>query len=94
MSEVTKRTSYIGLLICISALIAACGSKITQENFDKVKEGMTFEEVKSLLGAPSDSSSAGIGPFSGTTASWKDKKQTVTIVFINGKVTAKTLSKT
>jgi hypothetical protein len=36
------------LLICL--LLPACKSKVNKANFDKVKEGMTLEEVQKILG--------------------------------------------
>lgn len=40
--------------IVIAALLAGCGgsSKITKENFEKIKEGMTEAEVVAILGKP------------------------------------------
>jgi hypothetical protein len=36
------------LLICL--LVPACKDKVTKANFDKIKEGMTLEEVQAILG--------------------------------------------
>ena len=36
------------LLICL--LVPACKDKVTKANFDKVKEGMSLEEVQAILG--------------------------------------------
>jgi hypothetical protein len=74
-------------------MLAACGSKISQENFDKIKSGMTMEEVKGILGEPTESSAMGLGPLSGTSAHWKDKDKRISIQFVNGKVTVKNFSK-
>jgi hypothetical protein len=52
----------IALLSLVSAvLITGCGSgnKITKENYDKVKEGMTRTEVVSILGEPTGSELVG-----------------------------------
>jgi hypothetical protein len=36
------------LLICL--LVPACKDKVTKANFDKIKEGMSLEEVQAILG--------------------------------------------
>lgn len=73
-------------LLC---LLACSGTKITQENFDKIKTGMTLAEVKAILGEPSDSSSVGLAGFSGATAMWQGEGATINVQFMNGKVIAK-----
>lgn len=51
---------------------------------------MTKEEVESILGAPTDSKSVGIGGFSGGNSTWKaEDGTTITIQFVNGKVAGK-----
>jgi len=44
-----------------AAFIAGCGagSKITKENFEKVKDGMTKQEVVAILGEPTGSEVVG-----------------------------------
>ncbi len=44
-----KRHSFALLITLV--LVAAC-SKMTVENYDRLKVGMTFSEVKQLLGDP------------------------------------------
>ncbi|MEW5708017.1 MAG: DUF3862 domain-containing protein [Pseudomonadota bacterium] len=85
--------SYKGwrcLLLAVALVVlTACGSKITQENFDKIKAGMTQEEVTTLLGEPTESSGFSLGNLSGTSAVWKDKDGAIHIQFVNGKVLSK-----
>jgi outer membrane protein assembly factor BamE (lipoprotein component of BamABCDE complex) len=46
----------------------ACSSaKMNQDNFEKIKTGMTLAEVKAILGEPADSSSIDVAVISGTT---------------------------
>jgi hypothetical protein len=73
----------------VSLLIAACGSKLTQENFGKISTGMTQAEVIQLLGEPQSSEGAGLLGLSASTAVWKDSKNQISIVFLNEKVTSK-----
>lgn len=79
------------ILLCAASPLG-CGSKITQENFDKIQSGMTQAEVTALLGDPTESSSVAFGPVGGTTSTWKANGRTITIQFVNGRVLAKAYS--
>jgi hypothetical protein len=56
-----KKISLALLSLASAVLITGCGpsSKITKENYDKVKEGMTRAEVVSILGEPTGSEVVG-----------------------------------
>jgi hypothetical protein len=43
----------------IAGFIAGCGSKITENNYDKVKEGMTKNQVVAILGEPTEIEAVG-----------------------------------
>jgi hypothetical protein len=73
-------------------LFAAC-SKITQENFSKVRDGMTEQEVGALLGPPTTSSSVQIVGLSGTSSRWDGSDAVITVSFVNGKVALKSFDK-
>lgn len=81
------------LALIAAGLLAACNSKLTQENFARVEPGMTQQQVTAILGEPTESSSIGIGTLSGTSSTWTDGKTTISIQFVNDKVQAKQLSK-
>ncbi len=51
------------LLLLLLAL-TACGSKVNESNYAKIEIDMTEEQVKSLLGAPTESSSLNVGGLS------------------------------
>jgi hypothetical protein len=78
--------------IALALLIAACGSRITEDNFAKIHEGMTRQEVTDLLGKPSRSSSVDILGVSGSSETWTDKGASITIQFVNDKVRLKSFS--
>jgi outer membrane protein assembly factor BamE (lipoprotein component of BamABCDE complex) len=80
-------------LVISLSLISCGGSKLTQENFDKIQTGMTLAQVKIILGDPTESSSVDVAVFSGTVSKWKQGNVTITIQFVNGKVVAKQFSK-
>ena len=76
-----------------AAMILTACSKITQENFNKVQDGMSEQEVQALLGSPSESSSVQVVGISGTSSKWVGGGATVTIGFVNGKVALKSYDK-
>jgi len=80
------------LLLLLFAL-AACGSKVNESNYAKIEIDMTEEQVKSLLGTPTDSSSINVAGLSGTSSKWVAKEGTINVQFLNGKVKAKAFSK-
>ncbi|TMH54638.1 MAG: outer membrane protein assembly factor BamE [Betaproteobacteria bacterium] len=43
----------VGVAILLLTL-AACSSRLNQENFDKVRDGMSQKEVREILGDPVD----------------------------------------
>jgi hypothetical protein len=76
------------LLALALALLAAC-SKVTQENFAKVQEGMSEQEVIALLGEPTESNSVNVLGISGTTSRWASGDAEIVIRFVNGQVALK-----
>ena len=85
------RALLAGLLIV--GLIGCGGSKITKENFDRIKLGMTQEEVQGILGPPTEATGVEIPMFSGTTSKWARGDTVISVQFVNGKVVAKEFSK-
>lgn len=82
------------LCLAISLSLISCGgSKLTQENFEKIQTGMTLAQVQAILGEPTESSSVDVAVFSGTVSKWQQGEVTITIQFVNGKVVAKQFSK-
>lgn len=80
------------LAVAALLLLAAC-SKVTQENFAKIQDGMTEPEVLKLLGEPSDSTSVQLLGVSGTSSRWVASDAVITIRFVNGQVALKSFSK-
>jgi hypothetical protein len=86
------KTIVLFLVICMS-LVSCTGSKISQENFEKIQTGMPLAQVTAILGPPTESSSVDVAVVSGTVAKWIAGNVTISIQFVNGKVVAKQLSK-
>ena len=68
-------------VLAACALLAAC-SKVSQENYAKLKAGMAKTEVESLLGSPTECSGA-IGL---TGCTWDDEKAFISVQFAGDKV--------
>lgn len=88
--RVRRSLSVVILLLWL----AACGSRVSQENFDKVHEGMSPKEVREILGEPSDTEGRSFLGFSSGEAVWKDNKTTITVHFLNDQVISKQISPT
>lgn len=73
-------------------LLAAC-SKITQDNFDRIKDEMTEQEVTAILGTPTESSSTSVLGISGTASRWAGADAVIVVRFVNGKVVLKSFDK-
>ena len=76
------------LLIFTAVFALAACSKLTQDNLSKVHNGMTTDEVKALLGEPTNSSSGSFLGQSGTEFTYHTDKSDVKIDFVNDKVIA------
>lgn len=73
--------------------LAACGSKVNESNYAKIEIDMTEEQVKSLLGSPTESSGINVAGLSGMSSKWISKEGTISVQFLSGKVKAKAFSK-
>ncbi len=63
----------------------AC-SRLTAENLQKIHSGLTTDEVRSIIGSPSDVQSADMLGFKSTTYTYHTRTSDVKIVFFNDKV--------
>jgi hypothetical protein len=81
------------LLILVMALIVSACSKITEDNFAKIEEGMSEQEVIALLGAPTQSNSLNVLGVSGAASRWTSRHALVGVHYVNGKVVLKSWEK-
>jgi hypothetical protein len=86
-------SSLLGLLVITSLSACGGGSPVTlnQANLDKIQQGMSSAEVKSILGEPSDSKSEPIPIVGGTktTYVYENNQDRVVIVLKNDTVQSK-----
>ena len=79
--------------LAAAALSLAACSKVTQENFGKVQNGMTEQEVIAILGNPTESTSRDVLGITGTSSRWASGDAEITIRFVGGKVALKSFDK-
>jgi hypothetical protein len=91
MNLISGIRSY-GSVIAIAVLLAAC-SKVTQENYAKIQDGMSEQEVIALLGPASETGGVSLLGLSGGSSTWVAKDAVITIQFVNGKVIGKSIRK-
>ncbi len=85
------RSSLLAIVLALSACGGGSPLTLTQENLDRIHDGMTSAEVKSILGAPTDSKSEPIPIVGGTktTYVYTNKEDRVVIVLKNDTVQSK-----
>jgi len=80
------------LAVALSLLVAAC-SKVDQEHYSKIENGMSEEQVYDILGKPSEASSHDILGVTTTSARWESADAVITIQFVGGKVRLRSFDK-
>ena len=85
IKPVVRFASAVLLTVCL----VACGSKLTQENFNKITDAMPYADVVKILGEPQSSEGGGVLGITAGASVWKDDKHQITIVFVNEKVASK-----
>ena len=91
-----KRARLQMLVVLVSAFLFSCNSqRLTQANVDQVTEGMSKKQVESILGPPTAVETKDFMLLKSTTYLYRQSNGTVTVLFKDDKVAAKssTLSK-
>lgn len=75
----------------LSLFLAGCGSKVSKENAEKVKPGMTQAEVEAVLGTGTVASTGtaavpGMPAISAKTETWTDGDKKIIVTYMNDKV--------
>ena len=92
MKATISRLIFLMISAQAAILIAAC-SRISQENFSRIQSGMSEQEVISILGSPTESSSVDVLGISGTASRWTGNDAEITVRFVGGKVALKSFDK-
>jgi hypothetical protein len=82
----------VGIGVMLGMLAGCGGPSVSQGNYDKIANGMTQAQVEKILGKGQDQAGAGIARLSGKVVVWKDGDKSITVTFVNDKVTAKAQS--
>ena len=82
------KAACLGLVM----MLTAC-TRITQENYLRIDEGMNELEVNALLGTPTESQSFNAFGVSSTVSRWVTGDAVITVRFLNGKARVKTYDK-
>jgi hypothetical protein len=83
-----KNPTTIFLAAAVLALVAAC-SRLSEDNLQKIHNGMTTAEVKAILGEPTGTQTgSALGLISGTTYLYHTDASDVKITFVDDKVIA------
>lgn len=101
MPKQSLKTLIIILQVFMILTTLGCATtQLTHENFAKIREGMSEQQVIALLGEPTDSKSISTGSWfgvvdglSGTSMVWETNEVKVDIIFVNGKVKTKNYKK-
>ena len=73
---------YIRLIIALSSLAMLLGcSKLTMENYSKIKMGIEYDEVAKILGKPDNCSEA----LFARNCVWGNEQKNITVNFVGGK---------
>jgi hypothetical protein len=72
----------VALLSIVAFCLSGCGSAVTKENYEKIKDGMSESEVTNILGSPTKSNDL----LGNKISVWEDDKKAIMITFVNNKV--------
>ncbi len=70
------------IVVLAGLVLTACGSKVSLENYGKLRTGQSYDEVKQILGDPARCDEAlGI-----RTCVWGDEQRGISVNFVAGQV--------
>jgi hypothetical protein len=82
VTSAIRRSLCLGLAILFMTALGC--SKVSKENYDKLKVGMPYEEVVSIIGSPDGCSET----FGTKTCLWGNEKRRIGVSFIASKAMA------
>lgn len=87
MKKLLQAAKWMFLIIALITFTAC--SKLTAANFDKIQNEMTTEQVKAILGEPTEIKSGGLLGLNGIVYIYHKDKTNIKITFVQGKVIGK-----
>jgi outer membrane protein assembly factor BamE (lipoprotein component of BamABCDE complex) len=85
--ERTCLRNFVAAFLAVTLLSLTACSKLTEDNLQKIHNGMTTDDVKAILGEPTSSQTgSALGIISGTTYVYHTSTSDVKITFVNDKV--------
>jgi hypothetical protein len=75
-----KRAHALLLALALASSLAAC-TKVTADNYAKLKSGMSYEEVRAILGKPNQCSDL----LAARSCTWGDEKSYINVSFVGDK---------
>jgi hypothetical protein len=77
-----SRVGRSAVFVLAGVVLAACGSKVSLENYGKLRTGQSYEDVKQILGDPVRCDEVlGI-----RTCAWGDEQRGISVNFVAGQV--------
>ena len=90
MKKHLKSSRWVTLLAAAVFALSACsGKRLTKANVDEVSNGMSQKEVESILGPPTSVDSTNLLITKKVTYIYRQRNESVTIVFFNNEVASK-----
>jgi len=83
------RVSRLFLVLVLVLEISCVGRRLTKANVDEVTEGMSKKQVESILGPPTELDNKDFVILKKTTYTYRQGKDTVTVIFKDDKVVEK-----
>lgn len=85
------RAAVVSLALVL--VLAGCGPDVNRANFDRISEGMQEHQVRSILGAATETRRSAVKVedtvFTSTQTKWRNHKGTIVVLFLNGEVRQK-----
>lgn len=81
----------LALSLLVLTLFTVGCSNPTQKDLEKVKNGMSIDNVHDVLGEPHGISEGQVGDLIGTSEQWFTPDYTITVQYLNGEVKLKTI---
>lgn len=87
--SILQKISKIFVLFLVFVSLSCVGRRLTKANVDEVAEGMSKKQVESILGPPTELDNKDFVILKKTTYTYRQGKDTVTVVFKDDKVVEK-----